>query len=470
MVRLKRLIKKPFEEIYTFFLWSSGAELEILKQAPTDKNKYFGIGGTIIFTALMASFAGGYAFFTAFKQEIYGVIPEATEIIHGVSVTVPEHEAIIGYSTLSIILAILFGGFWGSLIFNLDRYIVSTFGVGDGKKSISKQELIEAAPRLIMAILLGFIIATPLELKLFENEINARIKEEIAISKTKLEQQQSISSNDIIDNFKGEISSLNAAIEHREEILRNKRLEYNSADEEQRNEWLGLGKTHKKGKGELWEELNNKSKKLLKELEKMETDYAIQNYNDRDRISNLQKQVSNYELNKINDIEEQKKAQDLNKGLLASLKALDHLSYEEVPIYKTHEGEQKQVGVKKVKSIIWYSKWLISILFMFIEIAPILFKMMTERGPYDDIIDRIKHETKVNQLLLQSNLNEEVNTSVKAHSDKNAQKLKAEYEANEKMLESIAKAQGEIAQVAIEEWKNEQIRKVKADPSLMIKS
>ena len=51
-----------FQKLYKLFLWASGADLEILKQAPTDNNKYFGIGGTIIFTAFMATFAGGYAF------------------------------------------------------------------------------------------------------------------------------------------------------------------------------------------------------------------------------------------------------------------------------------------------------------------------------------------------------------------------------------------------------------------------
>ena len=70
---MKKLIKYPFQKLYKFFLWASGAELEILKQAPTDANKYFGIGGTIIFTSLMASFAGGYAFFTAFKNPVLSV-------------------------------------------------------------------------------------------------------------------------------------------------------------------------------------------------------------------------------------------------------------------------------------------------------------------------------------------------------------------------------------------------------------
>ena len=103
--KIKRVLNKPFISINNLFLWASGADLDILKQAPTDNNKYFGIGGTILFTALMASFAGGYAFFTAFKNPT---------------------------------LAIVFGLFWGALIFNLDRYIVSTFGVGDGKKTISR--------------------------------------------------------------------------------------------------------------------------------------------------------------------------------------------------------------------------------------------------------------------------------------------------------------------------------------------
>ena len=67
---MKNLIKYPFQKLYKLFLWASGADLEILKQAPTDNNKYFGIGGTIIFTAFMAAFAGGYAFFTAFKRPL----------------------------------------------------------------------------------------------------------------------------------------------------------------------------------------------------------------------------------------------------------------------------------------------------------------------------------------------------------------------------------------------------------------
>ena len=144
--------------------------------------------------------------------------------------------------------------------------------------------------------------------------------------------------------------------------------------------------------------------------------------------------------------------------------------YQEVPFYEIVDGKKELVRVEKERTAVWYAKWLITLLFIFIEIAPIMFKMMTERGTYDDILDRIKHEAKVKQLLLQSNINEDINTAVKVHADKNSQKLNAELASNKDLLETIASAQAEIAQVAIKEWKKEQIEKVKDNPSSMIKS
>ena len=81
---------------------------------------------------------------------------------------------------------------------------------------------------------------------------------------------------------------------------------------------------------------------------------------------------------------------------------------------------------------------------------------MTERGPYDDIVDRKKHEIKVQQLQLQSNINQEINIAVKIHTEKFEQKLNAELQSNKEIMESISKAQQEIAIVAIEKWKEEQ--------------
>jgi hypothetical protein len=432
---MKKLIKYSLKKIYRFFLWSSGSDLEILEKAPTDINKYFGIGGTIIFTSLMASFAGGYAFFTAFKNPI---------------------------------LSVFFGLFWGALIFNLDRYIVSTFGVGDGKKTISKQELIEAAPRLVMAMLLGFVIATPLELKLFEREINAEISTQIAITNNTI--IKSGENDPILIRLKSERTELQDNIENRIKIIEEKRSFWETANKDKNDEW-NLGKfSGKTGRGGYYEDLKNVADDAEKQYTSTKNSFTNLNKKDYTTIDEIDVKIKTREDVTQNDIENQKTIQAQNDGLIARLKALDNLMYEEVPYYEVKEGVKILVDTKKEKTVVWYAKWLITLLFIFIEIAPIMFKMMTERGTYDDILDRIKHEAKVQQLLLQSNINEDINIAVKVHADKNAQKLNAELTANKDLLESIATAQAEIAHVAIEEWKKEQIEKVKQNPSSMIKS
>ncbi len=141
------------KDIKTGFLWDNpiseffwicaGVNRPVLRQCPTEWAKYAGIGGTILFTSLMAMLSGGYALFTVFHD---------------------------------FRVAIFFGIFWGLLIFNLDRFIVNTM-YSDGKATISWMELASGMPRIIMAIFLGIVISTPLELKIFEDEINVTIGE-----------------------------------------------------------------------------------------------------------------------------------------------------------------------------------------------------------------------------------------------------------------------------------------------------
>ena len=126
-----------------FFWICSGANRHILRQCPTEYSKYFGIGGTIFFTAAMAGLSGFYAFYTIFNNQW---------------------------------IAICFGIFWGLLIFNLDRFIVNTM-YSDGKHTISKSEFISGLPRIIIAIFLGIVISTPLEMKIFEDRIEQQIVE-----------------------------------------------------------------------------------------------------------------------------------------------------------------------------------------------------------------------------------------------------------------------------------------------------
>lgn len=453
MKKVTKYIGKKIEDI---FLWSSGAEIEVLKMVPSEKSKYFGIGGTIVFTALMASFAGGYAFYTAFK---------------------------------STYLSIPFGLFWGGLIFNLDRYIVASFGVGDGKRTISKQELTEAAPRLVMAMILGFVISTPLELKLFEREINVEIqniireeriklsegekpitsliaKKELEIQKLKTEQN---SFEDKVDNLtskktiedqqinliQNEISSLNSVISNNSQKW-NKydKIANNAKTESEKRNAISLRNQfnnvkYSKRKLELISKITKlNNAKFTRGQEYYEQAKETRKTN-QPRINALQKEISNLEQKLIGISDENDEISKQYSGLMARLEALSRLTDK--------------------YTILFIVKWLITILFVFIEIAPILFKMMTERGPYDDIMDRKKHEIKVQQLQLQSNINQEINTAVKIHTEKYEQKLNVELQSNKEILEVIAKAQQEIAIVAIEKWKEEQKELMKQNGTGIIK-
>ncbi|MFD0750959.1 DUF4407 domain-containing protein [Mucilaginibacter calamicampi] len=131
------------DKITRFFWFCSGAQVDILKKYPVEHNKYVGIGATIFFTALFASLSGGYAMYFVFNGDAFAV----------------------GF-------AILFGLLWGTAIFNMDRYIVSSIN----KEGSTNQQILQASPRILLAIMIGIVISRPLELKIFDKEIRQKLK------------------------------------------------------------------------------------------------------------------------------------------------------------------------------------------------------------------------------------------------------------------------------------------------------
>jgi len=131
------------KKITRFFWFCSGAHVGTLKKYPIEHNKYVGIGATIFFTALFASLSGGYAMYFVFNGSPFAV----------------------GF-------AILFGMLWGLAIFNMDRYIVSSIN----KEGTTRQQIAQASPRILLAIMIGIVISRPLELKIFDKEIRQKLK------------------------------------------------------------------------------------------------------------------------------------------------------------------------------------------------------------------------------------------------------------------------------------------------------
>ena len=133
-----------------FLMICSGANLHILRKSPSEWNKYAGIGGIVLFTAVFATLSASYAMYTVFENEF---------------------------------TAVGFGILWGLMIFNLDRYIVSSIK----KTGTFWNQFFMAVPRLILATFLGIVISKPLELKIFEKEVNKQLNTIIQRNKTELQ-------------------------------------------------------------------------------------------------------------------------------------------------------------------------------------------------------------------------------------------------------------------------------------------
>ncbi len=151
--KVLRAYRAPTPSRVTRLLWwSAGADEQLLVLCPRSEHfTYAGIGGFVAVTSAIAFLTSSYALMIVLRPR------------DGASPVLPEF------------MSMLFGAFWSMAIFNLDRYIVSSSGKGDGKETISISELLNALPRLGLAVIIGIVMSAPLELRIFEPEIDAEM-------------------------------------------------------------------------------------------------------------------------------------------------------------------------------------------------------------------------------------------------------------------------------------------------------
>ena len=391
--QVKSTVKRS--NIFNEFFWiCSGANRYILRQCPTEYSKYFGIGGTIFFTAAMATLSRGYAFYTIFQNTW---------------------------------IAIAFGIFWVLLIFNLDRFIVNTM-YSDGKYTISWGELAAGTPRLIIAIFLGIVISTPLEMKIFEDRINSQLVQD-NIERTNIARAA------VTDGNKPLIIRRDQLEAERKEIQ--KRL--SEANDELKKEGEASALSGISGHGPIYKEKETNRDSIQKEFDDWEDLHKTE-------LNDLISQIKTNTVNIGDDIEKGNK----ENGFCVR--------------YEAFANVKKESHAARIVSIF------IMLMFIIIEIAPTFFKMMLASGPYDELLNEEMHRKKVRAIQNVSNLNDEVNTQIQITTEKNKNKLEAEVAANKQLLEKIASVQAELLETAIEEWRKAELEKIHADPSKYIQS
>jgi hypothetical protein len=142
--------------------WCAGADPLILGVCPnSDQVKYQGLGGIVLATGVLAFLSGTYAFYMVFGSEI----------------TATGARAAVPYLPAKAVAA---GFVWSLVIFNIDRFIVSSSGHGDGTDRITGRELLNGIPRILMALIIGFVLSKPLEVRVFQAEVEGKLAEEIS--------------------------------------------------------------------------------------------------------------------------------------------------------------------------------------------------------------------------------------------------------------------------------------------------
>lgn len=345
-----------------FFLLCSGVDLKLIDTCSNgEQNKYAGIGATVFFTAVMATLAASYALYTVFDN-LYS--------------------------------SIFFGLIWGLLIFNLDRFIVSTI-----KKSDSKwKELLQATPRLILAMIIAMVISKPLELKIFEKEINAvLLKEQNEMTLQNKEQ--------IAQQFEPEIEQLNNGITALKDEIATKETEVDALYDTYIAEAEGRQGTLLLGKGPVYQEKRDKHDAALLELNQLKQDNGQKILNNEAAIAQLQT--------------DWKKAETDTQ-----------------PIISNFDGFMARINA--LSELPWLPSFFIFLLFLAIETAPIFAKLVSPKGEYDHKLENEETAVKnwVAQQVHQRNVlldadvvvNQKVYTDIQEDEDVYAYKRKKAHE------------------------------------------
>lgn len=377
-----------------FFWWCAGVNRDILRQCPTDYAKYAGAGGTIFFTAVMAAISSGYAMFFVFEDNL---------------------------------IACLFGIIWGALIFNLDRYMVNTM-YSDGLPTISWGEIRSGLPRIIMAIFLGIVISTPLEMKIFEDRINSQLVHD-NIERTNKSRAKAQEGNANL------IQRRNVLEEEQKEI--SKRLA--KANQELKEEGEGSALSGKIGHGPIYKDKEMNRDAIQKEMDNWNAAHELE-------LKSIKEQI---------ETNSQSANDDIKKGTKENGFCVRYEAFSNV------RSENKALQIVSI---------VIMLLFIIVETAPTFFKMMISSGPYDDMLRAEMHRVRVTSDKEISDINDEVNTLIQISVAKNKAKLEAELMANKEVMEKVALAQAELLQNAIDKWREEELAKINENPSAYIQT
>lgn len=368
---------RTFEQ---FFLFCSGVDTAFLGKCPSDKNKYVGIGATVFFTGLLAFFSSGYALYTVFE---------------------------------SYWAAVVFGLVWGLMIFNLDRYIVLSM------KSYGKwwRDLSVALPRVVLAVLLALVISKPLEMKIFEKEIESEL---VQMEQEVFKQQE----DRVKQRFQTQIEEQRAQIAALKSEIAEKTAARDTLVRVAVQEADGTGGSRQRNLGPIY-----RAKKA--EAEKAEAELTALLASNQPLILEKEKVVQSLETNIQTEIAALQRSRF--NGLAARMEALARLT-------------------AKSEAILLASLF-ITLLFVAIETAPILVKLISYRSPYDYLLHEHEQVFEMSNLEKTTLLANTVKNKLKFDTDTGTYLVAARIAAEKALIDAKLKEKLEELKTRPYDWK-----------------
>lgn len=381
------------EKLKKFFLFCSGVNQEILQKTPTEHSKYVGMGATVFFTGLFAAISGGYALYFIFNDmPLFG----------------------------RIFAAVIFGCIWGAMIFNLDRYIVSSMKKGGG----FWKEFKIATPRIFLAAVIAFVISKPLELQIFHTSIEY----ELEIMKQK---DIKLQETTLTSRYTNEMANLASQIKTMKGEITQAAAQRDRLDEIARVEADGSGGSNKRGAATIYK------------IKKADAEKA-------------QQELSNLTSINLPLIQSKQAEMDKTAATIESLKSSI--------VRGAYDGFDKRLDalgkVSKKSATISIASMFIMLLFLAIEMAPVLVKLLSSRGPYDDILENDEHIFEVARLEQMTLRSQASFDKLELAKQTGNYILEQEIEKKKNYTRRFKDAEAEISREMINKWKREELERV----------
>jgi hypothetical protein len=305
-------------------LWSfAGAESQILEQeaCATERSKYSLIGTCVLISSAVAAAAGAYAF-----------------------------SFIVGSSSLAITLGLI----WGLLILTLDRFLVlnTTPAAHANLGNRVHHLLTHIAPRLVLATVVGVLVAEPLLLRLFRDEIKYQVEVE--------RQGHLLQAKKNAGGLFSEIDNLEERIGLLEDEVKKRQDYRNEIYQQMISEREGTGLTGRSGEGPFVAQ-------RLQQLRNVEYEiYDLRRKNEK-QVETYHERLAYLNKEKDKELERMTASVAQSNGLLSHLSAL--------------------ASLKESNSVVQQARWFLLFLFVLIEAMPLLMKLSFSRGLYESMLE-----------------------------------------------------------------------------------